>query len=305
MTGAVDLPSRAEPGYGHARNAAGYWEGTAVRFHALVCDADPRWDVPTISHDPAEVFGQLRDGEAPGALPDDVTHLLLVGRAESGPDLRRLATLLRAHTPGLHVGVLESDQMPLALAAVTAHVLHLGLEPGQAARETRRLLEEETDSGLWVRRPGKVEGARPGMWSVVRSWFTKEGCLARGAEPVRITRADADGWASVFEDSVTFLSCGELPPPQAAQVEPLLTRSESWSRDASPGARQVAGRQRAVEFAALRWTTAATGPAGGSSCDSCGASVAEFCAYCHAHWGRAVDPAGTASSRPDTVEGTA
>lgn len=304
MTEATDLAPGDGRDYGHARSGAGELEGNAVKFHALVCGADPRWDVPTITGDPFAMLARLRGGQPGEALADDVTHLLLVGRVESGPDLRRLATLLRAHTPALHVAVLESGQVPLAMAAVTAHVLRLGLEPGLAAREVRRLLEDETDSGLWVRRPGRVEGARPGLWTIVRSWFSRSGALARSTDPVQITRADAGGWGSVFHDSFSFLSCGELPAQQASLIEPLLTHSESWSRDLSPGARAIVGRQRAAEFAALKWTTPSPAGTDTPRCDSCAATTTGICAYCHAHWGH-VATATDALTRPHLLEGTA
>ena len=269
-----------------------------MKFLATVCGGDVRWAVPVTTDDAQSMLATLMGHEpSEQALDTDVTHLLLVTRPEWAPAMRRLATLLRAQEPTLGVAVLETGHTPLAAAACVSEVHQHDLEPGAAARAVRDLLER-TSSALWVRRPGPVQGARPSLWAVVRSWFSKTGYLATGADPVQVQLAEDAVWDELLDGADAFVQCGEMPERQSAQVGPRLDGRQIWSREVSPGSRVIVGRQRAVELALPRWlpgSAAVSGTPTQETCANCGASVRDYCAYCHAHWGRLPSPESPAA----------
>lgn len=269
-----------------------------MRFRAVVCGADRSWLVPTVADDPATTFEDLVGPDGDGEVLTDATHVLLVTRRQWEPAMRRLATLLRAHDGHRHVSVLTTDAMPLGAAAVVEQVNAADLEPGRAARELRRQLGQ-VRSAVWVRRPGPVHGARPRWRDIIRSWWSKDGYLLQGEDPVRVARSSAESWGELLESSGAPHRSGEPPTRPAALLEPYQQDLRVWGRDASRGAKAVAGRQSSFEVAALVPGVGDEEPSG-SACSGCGASVDDLCPFCHAHWGAApVTAVGAASRRPE------
>jgi hypothetical protein len=271
-----------------------------MTFRAVVCGADRSWLVPTVANDPLSTFEDLVAPDGDRAVLGDATHVLLVTRREWEPAMRRLATLLRAHDSHRHVSVLATDSMPLGAAAVAEQVNAADLEPGRAARELRRQLGQ-VRSAIWVKRPGLVQGARPGWWDVIRSWWSKDGYLVRGEDPVRVARSQPEAWAELLDGAGTLHRSGEPPVRPAALLEPYLDDLRVWGRDASRGAKAVAGRQNSFEVAALLPGVEHEEPVG-SACSGCGASVDDFCPFCHAQWGAAPVTAVSAASRRPEME---
>lgn len=254
-----------------------------MSFYAVVCGGDRSWPVPTVDNDFISTFGEIIEQGPDGALPADATHLLIICREEWAPQMRRLATLLRAHDAGRHVSVLVTDTTPLGAAVVAEHVNSLREEPGTAARELRRLLGQ-VRGVVWVRRPGKVNGARPGMWELVRSIWARNGSLAEGNGPVRLVRAEVEQWASLFKDAGSIHRSGEVAPRPEALMQPYVTGEKTWGRTLSPGARAMVGKQPAFEVAVFSPTPVERIP-DLTTCSGCGSTVVDMCPFCHAQWG--------------------
>lgn len=255
----------------------------------MVCAADQRWRVPAVDDQPQRMLERLTDDEGQDRLDPGVSHVILLTRPTWEPEMQKLATLLRAFDRQRHVAVLPSGHNPLAMAAVAAEVNAGPREPGEAARRATALLDR-TDSGWWVRRPGRVSEARPRIGQVLKSWFTKSGYLVSGPAPAAVALADGPAWERTLSDGGRLLTSGEVPELQREHLQPHAGGGEAWGRDISAGGRQLVGRQRAFEWAVTRWdspgepTPEATG-----TCDSCGASMVRFCVYCHARWGAGPD----------------
>ncbi|GGK80448.1 hypothetical protein [Ornithinimicrobium pekingense] len=286
-----------------------------MSFVAVVCGADPLWDVPSVTDDPVQMLNRLVEAppapgtDRPAADPDpgaeppadptpppEATHTLFVCRPSWLPAMRRLVTLLRAHDPSRHFAVLVTDRLPLATSLVVAHVNGLGLEPGRAAREVDRLLRR-TESGAWVRRPGRLNGAKVSWWDVIRSWWVKDGYVAHGAEPVVVERASADLWSARLTGAEVVYLSGEVPELPAEALRAAGVPEKLRGRDVPAGTKVLVGRQRSFEFAGPRWSAAEPAPEpepGLRSCDSCGVSVEDWCPFCHAQWGEAPGSRGLA-----------
>lgn len=262
----------------------------------MVCGADPRWRVPTVDDQPQRMLEQLTAPEGPDALDPQVSHVVLLTRPTWEPHMQKLATLLRAYDRQRHVAVLPTAHSPLGMAVVAAEINGAPHEPGAAARRAASLLAE-TDSGWWVRRPGRVDEARPRVTQVLRSWFTKTGYLVSGPRPSTVTQAHAPAWAEAVGSARRLLTSGEVPELQRAHLASHHGGGEAWGRDVSVGGRQLVGRQRAFEWAAPRWDTASraeAAPDETGACSSCGASLMGYCAYCHARWGATLGERSTA-----------
>ncbi|MFX0537463.1 hypothetical protein ACQBAT_00475 [Ornithinimicrobium sp. Y1847] len=269
-----------------------------MTFYAVVCGGDRSWPVPALSNDVLDTFEDLVGPDRSATLPSDATHVLLVCRTEWGPAMRRLATLLKAHDEALNVSVLETDTMPLGAAVVAEHVNALAVEPGHAARELRRLLGT-VRSVVWVRRPGKVNGARPKWWEVIRSWWSPDGALAEGESPIGIERAQVERWAELFKGATSVHRSGEVPPRPAAVIQPYVGGERVWGRDVSRGARAITGKQPSFEVATFTPTDAVSAEET-TECSGCGASVVDFCPFCHAAWGLGATVVHTSTTTPAT-----
>lgn len=264
-----------------------------------VCGAGDRWGVPAVSTDPQEMLSVL-SASHPNGQGDTPSHLLVLTRPSAGAQMRHLATLLRAHDGTRHVAVLESDHAPLALALVAEQVNSLDLGPGEAVERTLQLLEV-TSSGWWVRRGGAVSEAKPSLWQVVRSWFSKTGYIAMGSGPVSLTLADADAWAQALAGTDRLVVCGDVSPTVR---DNLGSRSpeEVYARELSWGGRAVVGQRSAFEWVASPHSSGPhlDAPSGEvAPCDSCGAVTSGVCPFCHASWG--ICDSSTAASEPTLV----
>lgn len=286
-----------------------------MSFVAVVCGADPLWSVPSVTDDPVQMLDRLVEPSAHDAatgadagpaetgdidaaaaqplVPAEATHTLFVCRPSWLPAMRRLVTLLRAHDPSRHYAVLVTDRLPLASALVAEHVNALDLEPGQGAREVDRLLRS-TGSGAWVRRPGRLTGAKVSWWDVIRSWWAKDGYVAHGAAPVAVDRAGADLWSQHLSGARVVYLSGEVPEVPSQALRSVGVPEKLRDRDVPPGTKVLVGRQRSFEFAAPRWSPEQRADehedrtaAGLRRCDSCGVTVLDYCPFCHAQWGEA------------------
>lgn len=282
-----------------------------MNFVAVVCGADPLWDVPSVTDDavtmldrlvaPATSEAVVATGSGPVVedatgprFPADATHTLFMCRPSWLPAMRRLATLLRAHDATRHYAVLVTDRLPLASALVAEHVNALDLEPGRAAREVDRLLRL-TESGAWVRRPGRLNGARVSWWDVVRSTWDKDGYVASGAGPVAVDRAGAELWSQRLSGARAVYLSGEIAETPGQALRTVGVREQLRDRDVPPGTKVLVGRQRSFEFAAPRWAVDDPLPEPDDAlrrCDSCGSTVLDYCPFCHAQWGEAPTPRG-------------
>lgn len=266
-----------------------------MSFMVAVCGSTDHWGAPGLTADPEQMLehlvGAVGDDKPATSAAAQASHLLVLTRPDTGPAMRRLATLLRAYDPGRHVAVLETAHSPLGMTLVAEHVNTLGLDPGTGIDLTVRLLDR-TSSGWWVRRPGRVSDARPSVWHVLRSWFSKTGYVASGAGPVRTRLADAAGWDEALDGSHRLLTCGEVPEVPRTNLG-QHGPGDSYARDLSWAGRAAVGQRSAFEWAAPGWgpsshvtTDDSTPAAGAVGCDSCGARTSGPCPYCHASWGR-------------------
>lgn len=267
-----------------------------MRFVAVVCGADPLWAVPSVTDDPlamlerltvAEPAGEEVGGADEASVRGEGSHTLLVTRPSWLPAMRRLVTLLRAHDPSRHYAVLVTDRLPLASALVAEHVNALDLEPGTSARLVDSLLRS-TESGVWVRRPGKIAGGKVGLWDVIRSTWAKQGYIAHGAAPVTVARADDDAWVQRLAGVRSVSLSGEVPEVPADLLRNVGVPERLRDRDVPPGTKLLTGKQRSFEFAGPRWSPDELPQVPDEDlrrCDSCGSTIVDFCPFCHAQWG--------------------
>lgn len=266
-----------------------------MKFLALVCGADDDWVVPTLTPDPHVMLGPLTEPAADdhGAtmVTADVTHMLILTRPSTAPQMRRLATLVQAYDSRRYVAVLETPQTPLAMSLVAERVNAESTEPGSGVEHVLHLLSV-TDSGWWVRRAGAVSEARPSLWQIVRSWFSKTGFIASDAMPVALRLAEEPAWADVVDGVSRFVTAGEVPAVQRDHIEAHRDGEDIYARGVSRSGKAIVGQKRAFEWAALRWA-ADTAPAarpGARPCESCTAMVETTCPFCHAQWGALPGP---------------
>lgn len=258
----------------------------ALHGVVVVCGGDPGLGQPTLWGDVTgtAALGVAEEDREDRFAVEGATHVTVVTRREWADRVRSAVTVLRAHDPGRHVTVLETEHTPLGatLAARSANE-RLAHDPALQHRELAAMLRAG-NSGLWVRSAGRLPGRVP-LAMVISSWWRKAGNL--DSQLAGLTQARSENWFRAAGGGTDLVAAGHVPEAVAEQLALARIQVETVADRPSPGGRALAGQDQAFEFA---WADPRAGHGvrhdeRTHTCDSCGALVEGTCPFCHASWG--------------------